>query len=93
MVNGKPGAHPLTDIVDWNHEVFGREADDLIREIVRLGGRRSLERPPLNLLALDPRSNPSTDIPALHASLRALRDRLRAEALERGWEVDPPEPL
>ena len=88
MVNGRPGDHPLTDILNWNQEVFGREADDLIREIVRLGGRRSLERPPLNLLALDPRSNPNTDIPTLETRLRALRDRLRAEALERGWEVD-----
>jgi len=33
--------------VHWNLEVFGRDADDLIREIVRLGGTDDLERPPL----------------------------------------------
>jgi hypothetical protein len=35
-------------------EVFGRDADDLIREIVRLGGTDDLERPQLNLIAFDP---------------------------------------
>lgn len=88
MANGKPGDHPLTDILAWNREVFGSNADELIREIVRLGGREALERPPLDLLVLDPRTNPDTDLPDLEARLRDLRDRLRAEARERGWEVD-----
>ena len=88
MPNGKPGDHPITDILNWHQEVFGREADDLIREIVRLGGLDAHERPPLNLLALDPRYSPDVDIPALETKLRTLRDSLRAEAVQRGWEVD-----
>jgi len=33
MPNGKPGDHPLTDIVVHNHEVFGSPVDDLVREL------------------------------------------------------------
>jgi hypothetical protein len=47
VINGKPGDHPKTNIVHWNLEVVGIAADDLIREIVRLGGADDLERPPL----------------------------------------------
>jgi hypothetical protein len=72
----------------WNLEVFGRDADDLIREIVRLGGTDDLERPPLNLIALDPRYDRDVDLPTVEAKLRELRDTLRARALEHGWEVD-----
>lgn len=88
MANGKPGDHPLTDILNWKTEVFGPEADNLIREIVRLGGERRLETPPLNLLALDPRYNASTDLDSLTRALRNLRDALRADAEARGWEME-----
>jgi hypothetical protein len=86
VVNGKAGDHPLTDILHWNLEVFGRDTDDLIREIVRPGGSDALERPPLNLVTLDSRYNRDVDHPALEAKLRDLRASLRAEARERGWE-------
>jgi hypothetical protein len=33
MPNGKPGDHPLTDILVHNLETYGEEADDLIRGI------------------------------------------------------------
>jgi hypothetical protein len=33
MANGKPGDHPLTDIVVWNAKIFGNEIDDKIRRI------------------------------------------------------------
>ena len=33
MPNGKPGDHPLTDIVVHNIEVFGSEIDDKVRRI------------------------------------------------------------
>jgi hypothetical protein len=37
MPNGKPGDHPLTDIVVHQHEVFGNRIDPLIRELDALG--------------------------------------------------------
>ena len=33
MLNGKPGDHPLTDIVAHNIDVLGSETDDKIRRI------------------------------------------------------------
>lgn len=88
MANGKPGDHPITDILNWKMEVYGPEADDLVRQIVQLGGREHLEAEPTNLLRLDPRFQPGVDIEGLTENLRDLRDRLRSEAIERGWEVD-----
>jgi hypothetical protein len=43
MPNGKPGDHPLTDILVHKLEVYGAEADELIRRIGSLGGQRELE--------------------------------------------------
>jgi hypothetical protein len=33
MPNGKPGDHPLTDILVHHHAVFGNRIDTLIREL------------------------------------------------------------
>ena len=33
MPNGRPGDHPLTDLFGHHLEVYGAEADDLIRKI------------------------------------------------------------
>jgi hypothetical protein len=42
-MNGKPGDHPLNDILDHHLEVYGPEADDLIRKIAQLSSRRELD--------------------------------------------------
>lgn len=88
MANGTKGDHPLTDILNWKIDVFGPKADDLVRQIVQLGGKEYLEEEPTKLVALDPRYFPNSDIEALTQHLRDLRDRLRANAIERGWEVE-----
>ena len=44
MPNGKPGDHPLTDIFVHKAEVYGREADDLIRKIAALSNRNELDQ-------------------------------------------------
>ncbi len=36
MVNGKPGDHPITDILYWKREVYSAETDELIRSIAAL---------------------------------------------------------
>jgi hypothetical protein len=43
MPNGKPGDHPLTDILAHGAEVYGREADDLIRRIAACAARELYE--------------------------------------------------
>lgn len=79
MANGKPGDHPLTDILYYKLPTFSPAIDNLIREIVALGGERELETK-LNLF-----SPPPLDV--FEAQLRAMRDHLKQEAKERGWEV------
>ena len=41
MVNGKEGDHPLTDIVNWEIEVFSADIDAKVRELVELGSFRN----------------------------------------------------
>jgi len=43
MPNGKPGDHPLTDIFVHKAEVYGPEADELIRKIAGLCSRNELD--------------------------------------------------
>jgi hypothetical protein len=92
--NGRPGDHPLTDLLDWNSPVFGEPVDSLLRDIAKLGGERILNRPPWieQLWDLWPRWSRSdvkdAEIAALVEPLTALCDQLEAEAKERGWEAE-----
>jgi hypothetical protein len=88
VANGKPGDDPVTDVVVHHADVFGSEADDLIRDIVYLGGEGYLRRPPLHLMNLDPRLHGAVNLEDVVRQLRGLRDRLRERARQRGWEVD-----
>ena len=78
-MNGKHGDHPLTDILNHGVEVFGPEPDALIREISALGGRDELNE------IVGPNYN--HDPARLRSRLAPVRDRLRQEATDRGWEV------
>ena len=42
MPNGKPGDHPLTDILVHRREVYGPEVDDLIRGISEFSSKYEL---------------------------------------------------
>lgn len=77
MPNGKPGDHPLTDILVHGFTVFGAELDGLIREIDDLGGSADLARE-VNLLDFDPRLAEAGDRAELRERLLTLRNRLRA---------------
>jgi hypothetical protein len=43
MPNGKPGGHPLTDILLHDLDVYGGEADRLIKNIAQLCSRQELD--------------------------------------------------
>ena len=94
MPNGKPGDHPPTDLLHWDSPAFGEPVDSLLREIVKLGGESVLDRSPWRerLLDLWPRwgrdEAKDAKIAALAEPLTQLRDRLKTEAVERGWEVE-----
>ena len=80
MPNGKPGDHPLTDILVHHIIVFSPTVDHLIREIVSLGGRQDLEAR-WNLFSPPP-------LTVFEAELQTMRNHLRQQAQERGWEID-----
>jgi hypothetical protein len=89
MVNGKPGDHPLTDILVHGLTVYGPRADLLIKEVLDLGGEREMEDH-FDLLHLDPRLNQAVtpdDLARFEQQLENLRDRLYTDAVSRGWEV------
>lgn len=87
MPNGKPGDHPYTDIITHELRVYSARVDDLVREITRLGDERTIRHLADELLAkYNQYSNP--DVEALERELTALRDKLKADAAQRGWEVD-----
>jgi hypothetical protein len=79
MPNGKHGDHPLTDILVHKVLVFSPKIDALIVEIAGLGAERQLESK-FNLFNPPPREE-------FERKLRMMRDELRREAKERGWEV------
>lgn len=79
MPAGGPGDHPVSDIVDYGRRVFSPEADELVREIAQLLSRDRLWE------LLDWWSPPPVD--EFTAQLVQIRDRLRRDALDRGWEV------
>jgi hypothetical protein len=82
MPNGKPGDHPLTDIVVHGRAVYSERADDLIRKIVQLGGRARIE----DLLFLEYNDFGKPDVPKLERVLTEILDALESDARQRGWE-------
>lgn len=79
-MNGKPGDHPLTDMLAHNIIVFSPEVDSLIKEIISLGGRGALEAN-YNLL-----SPPSMD--EFEGGLRQMLGAIKEDRRKRRWEVE-----
>ncbi len=73
MPNGKPGDHPLTDIVVHRLRVYSPAVDRLVHDIVELGGREEIA----DLLLLEFNNLDHPDLTRLEAILRPIRDRLR----------------
>ena len=74
MPNGKPGDHPLTDIVVHRRRVYSQTADALVIEIVELGGQREIA----DMLLSEYNNFGRPDIEKLERVLAGIRDRLRA---------------
>jgi hypothetical protein len=77
-VNGKPGDHPLNDIVDYKLPVFSLEIDSLVLRLSKLVPRYRLRE------MFDWFAPP--DLHEFERQLRAKVQALEAEARERGWE-------
>jgi hypothetical protein len=83
MPNGKPGDHPITDILVHHRRVYSERADALVREIAALGGEREIA----DMLYAEYNEYSKPDVPKLERVLTAIRDRRLREAREKGWEV------
>jgi len=78
MPNGKPGDHPINDIVDHGLEVFTPEIDALILEISKLLSRERMWEM-FNWFSPPPDEE-------FRKQLFEVVEHLRKEARDRGWE-------
>ena len=86
MPNGKPGDHPLTDILLHNRNIYSQTARDLVREIAGLADEKTRRQlGDLLLTKYNEYSNP--DIAELERYLTDLRDKLNSDAKSRGFDV------
>jgi hypothetical protein len=69
-MNGKPGDHPVTDICVHGYAVFSPKADELVRELMRLGGPQAVYG------LLDDWFSPPS-VPDLERQLEAACNQLR----------------
>jgi len=81
MANGNSGDHPLTDIFAHKLEVYGPEADDLIRKIAGLCSPRELDE----WWAREIGWSPDRDV-ALQKARSRYNELLRRRR-EGGWEA------
>ncbi|MGK0186181.1 MAG: hypothetical protein ACI9R3_001964 [Verrucomicrobiales bacterium] len=79
MPNGKPGDHPITDILTHRHDVYGAEIDGCIRSLSRLMPLSNLHT---FFNSLDDRK------PEFRAELEAKLEELQNIAEDSGWERD-----
>jgi hypothetical protein len=75
MPNGKPGDHPITDILIHGRRVYSKRADDLIRRIVALGGRSEID----TLLIVEYNDWGNPDVKMLEGILMEIHQRLQAQ--------------
>lgn len=86
MPNGKVGDHPYTDIVIHRRDVYSSTADALVREIAGLADDRT-RRELQDRLFTEFNELQNPDVARLERMLVELRDRLKEEARNRGFEV------
>ena len=81
MPNGKPGDHPLTDLFTHKLEVYGQEADELIRKIGALSSGRELDE------WWEREIGWTSDRELVLRKARARYEELAKRARESGWEI------
>lgn len=81
MARNKPGDHPITDILD-RREVYGAEADDLIRKIADLSSRRELDE------WWDRELGWNVEKAIALERSRTRYNELVKRARDSGWEID-----
>lgn len=80
MTAGGPGDHPLTDVINFNLEIYGAPADELLRELDKLLSRRELHE----FWSTEIGWEPAADIAAEKIAKKLEWAKTRAK--ENGWE-------
>jgi hypothetical protein len=80
-MNGKPGDHPLTDILHYKLQVYGEETDSLIRRVAALCSSNEL------YTWWDQEIGWGGDAARARQKSRARYDELLLRAQESGWEL------
>jgi len=81
MPNGKPGDHPLTDLLVHKSKVYGKEADELIRQIASLCSSRELDE------WWEKEIGWTNDLKLVLEKARDRHQQLVARAKSSGWEA------
>ncbi|PKP17952.1 MAG: hypothetical protein CVU07_03005 [Bacteroidetes bacterium HGW-Bacteroidetes-23] len=82
MTAGGPGDHPLSDILNYNIEVFGKECDDLIKEISRYTSREEM----LEIFDWF-NKNYFKNHSKLKLDLKLVLEKLKQDRKGMGWEI------
>jgi hypothetical protein len=71
MPNGKPGDHPVTDVVEYSQELFSPRVNALLRDIAAMGEGDTLDSYTADLVEAE------RLLGSLEVRLNDLRERLR----------------
>lgn len=82
MTSGGPGDHPLSDVIHYGLEVYGEEADKLLRRLGTLLSRRELEEFWNEEIGFNCKSN------IAHRVLLEKVGWAEERARKSGWETD-----
>ena len=82
MANGRPGDHPINDIVDHGIPVFSPDVDALVRRIAQLLPRYRM----WDLIDWDH----TPDLEELKRLLERKLAEIEQQARKDGWELDEP---
>jgi hypothetical protein len=82
MPNGRPGDHPLTDILQYGASAYGPEIDSLVRELAGHPGFEAVRRRVADLLWENwpVWLNVSSDLDKVRRELRAIQAELARTA-------------
>lgn len=81
MAAGGPEDHPLSDILDYNLEIYGNGCEDLIKEISQYTSREEMLKT-FDWFNKDYFNNPSK----LKLELKLALEKLKVDRKSRGWE-------
>ena len=85
MTAGGPGDHPLTDILLYNLEVYGKSCDQLIKDISGFVSFNTLHE---MFDWFDISTTSEMQIKEFEKELITKFQKLKEQAIKNGWEIE-----